>query len=201
MSWYDSQTKLDAFLNPSNPPPEPQGSKSPEPQGPEAETAEARAEPEVWRCEVCGEPSGPFAFKRMRLHPGAVRLYRDNCLRWSARADMDHVYNRCRKGLIENLKFLKMFYMEMLYYRGRPKGREFDLVGVGKAYDDTLYVYGVGKFPQEYEGFRVNYVEAEDVGALEKFHSYLEPVPEDVLEEALREPEEKQVRLSEFEEE
>jgi hypothetical protein len=36
----------------------------------------------------------------------------------------------------------------------------------------------------------VNYVEAEDVEALEKFHSHLEPVPEDVIEEALSEPEE-----------
>jgi hypothetical protein len=201
MSWYDSQTTLDAFLNPSSPPPEPQEPKAPEPQ--KVETAEALVEPEVRRCEVCGEPSGPFAFKRLRLHPGAVRLYRDNCLRWSARADMDHIYNRCRKGLIENLRFLKTFYEEMLYYRGRPKGGKFDLVGVGKAYDDSLYIYGVGKFPQEYEGFRVNYVEAEDVEALERFHSYLEPVPEDVLEEAFSEPEEKilpyqQSSLSEF---
>jgi hypothetical protein len=198
MSWHDSQTTLDAFLNPSpsSPPPEPQGSKSPEPQESKAELAEAR--PEVWRCEVCGEPSGPFAFKRLRLHPGAVKLYCDNYLRWSARAEMD-VYNRCRKGLIENLRFLKMFY-EVMYYRGKPKAGEFTVVGVGKAYDDSLYIYGIGRFPQEYEGFRVNYVEAEDVEALERFHSHLEPVPEDVLEEAFSEPEEeqKQARLSEF---
>jgi len=191
MSWYDSQTTLDAFLNPSSPPSEPQESR--------AERAETRAEPEVWRCEVCGEPSGPLAFKRLRLHPGAVKLYCKNYFEYSARADMDHVYNRCRKGLIENLRFLKMLYDEM-YYRGRTKGRRFELVGVGKAYDDTLYVYGIGKFPPEFEGFRVNYVEVEDVEALERFHSHLEPVPEDVIEEALKEPEEEenQVRLNEF---
>ena len=112
---------------------------------------------------------------------------------------MDHVYHRCRKGLIENLRFLKMFFEEM-YYRGKPKAGEFTIVGVGKAYDDDLYVYGIGKFPQEFEGFRVNYVEAEDVEALERFHSHLEPVPEDVIEEALSEPEEeqKQARLDEL---
>jgi hypothetical protein len=198
MDRYDSQTTLDSFLNPSSPTIEPHESKSPESLEPRAET-ETCAEPEVWRCEVCGEPSGPFAFKRLRLHPGAVKLYCDNYLRWSARADME-VYNRCRKGLIENLRFLKMFYEEMLYYRGKPKAGEFTVVGVGKAYDDSLYVYGIGRFPQEYEGFRVNYVEAEDVEALEKFHSYLEPVPEDVIEEALSEPEEeeKQNSLDEF---
>jgi hypothetical protein len=200
MSWHDSQTTLDAFLNPSpsSPPPEPQGSKSPEPQESKAELAEARSE--VWRCEVCGEPSGPFAFKRLRLHPGAVKLYLKGYVKWEARADMDHVYHRCRKGLIENLRFLKLFY-EVMYYRGKPKAGEFTVVGVGKAYDDSLYIYGIGRFPQEYEGFRVNYVEAEDVEALEKFHSYLEPVPEDVIEEALSEPEaeENQARLSEFE--
>jgi hypothetical protein len=200
MSWYDSQTTLDAFLNPSSPPPEPQEPKAPEPQ--KVETAEALVEPEVWRCEVCGEPSGPFAFKRLRLHPGAVKLYLKGYVKWEARADMDHVYHRCRKGLIENLRFLKLFY-EVMYYRGKPKAGEFTVVGVGKAYDDSLYIYGIGRFPQEYEGFRVNYVEAEDVEALEKFHSYLEPVPEDVIEEALSEPEEKilpyqQSSLSEF---
>jgi hypothetical protein len=197
MSWYDSQTTLDAFLNPSSPPPEPQEPKAPEPQ--KVETAEALVEQEVWRCEVCGEPSGPFAFKRLRLHPGAVKLYLKGYVKWEARADMDHVYHRCRKGLIENLRFLKLFY-EVMYYRGKPKAGEFTVVGVGKAYDDSLYIYGIGRFPQEYEGFHVNYVEAEDVEALEKFHSHLELVPEDVLEEAFSEPEEeqKQVRLGEF---
>jgi len=197
MSWHDSQTTLDAFLNLSSP-------SSPEPQEPRAERAETTAEPEVWRCEACGEPnpSGPFAFKRLRLHPGAVKLYLKGYVKWEARADMDHVYHRCYKGLIENLRFLKMFFEEM-YYRGKPKAGEFTIVGVGKAYDDDLYVYGIGKFPQEFEGFRVNYVEAEDVEALERFHSHLEPVPEDIIEEALSEPEEKilpyqQSSLSEF---
>jgi hypothetical protein len=201
MDRYGSQTTLDTFLNPSSPTIEPHESKSSESQESRAET-EARAESEVWRCEVCGEPSGPFTFQKLRLHPGAVKLYLKGYVKWEARADMDHIYHRCRKGLIENLRFLKLFY-EVMYYRGKPKAGEFTVVGVGKAYDDSLYIYGVGKFPQEYEGFRVNYVEAEDVEALERFHSYLEPVPEDVIEEALSEPEEKilpyqQSSLSEF---
>jgi hypothetical protein len=196
MSWHDSQTTLDAFLNPSpsSPPPEPQESK--------VELAEAR--PEVWRCEVCGEPSGPFAFKRLRLHPGAVKLYLKGG-KWSARADMDHIYNRCLKGLVENLRFLKRLYDDLyyyMYYRKRVEGGRFVIVGVGKAYDDTLYVYGVGRFPREFEGFRVGYVEVEDVEALERFHYHLQSVPEDVIKEALRESEEEeQVGLSEFVEE
>jgi hypothetical protein len=204
MSWHDSQTTLDAFLNPSpsSPPPEPQGSKSPEPQESKAELAEAR--PEVWRCEVCGEPSGPFAFKRLSLHPGAVKLYLKGG-KWSARADMDHIYNRCLKGLVENLRFLKRLYDDLyyyMYYRKRVGGGRFVIVGVGKAHDDTLYVYGVGGFPREFKGFRVGYVEVEDVEALERFHSHLQSVPEDVIKEALREPEEEeQVGLSEFVEE
>jgi hypothetical protein len=196
MSWHDSQTTLDAFLNPSpsSPPPEPQESK--------VELAEAR--PEVWRCEVCGEPSGPFAFKRLRLHPGAVKLYLKGG-KWSARADMDHIYNRCLKGLVENLRFLKRLYDDLyyyMYYRKRVGGGRFVIVGVGKAYDDILYVYGVGRFPREFEGFRVGYVEVEDVEALERFHYHLQSVPEDVIKEALRESEEEeQVGLSEFVEE
>lgn len=132
-----------------------------------------------------------------------MKLYRKN-FEWSARADMDRVYNRCRKGLVENLKFLKRLYDDLhyyMYYRKRVGGGRFEIIGVGKAYDDTIYIYGVGRFPQEFEGFRVNYVEVEEVEALERFHSHLELVPEDVIKEALREPEEeqKQARLSEFE--
>jgi hypothetical protein len=78
MSWHDSQTTLDAFLNPSpsSPPPEPQGSKSPEPQESKAELAEARPEPEVRRCGFCGEPSVLLSFyRRLRLHLGAIEIY------------------------------------------------------------------------------------------------------------------------------
>jgi hypothetical protein len=205
MSWHDSQTTLDAFLNPSSPTIEPHESKSPEPQESRAERVETRAESEVWRCEVCGEPSGPFTFQRLRLHPGAVKLYPKGG-KWSARADMDHIYNRCLKGLVENLRFLKRLYDDLyyhMYYRKRVGGGRFVIVGVGKAYDDTLYVYGVGRFPREFKGFRVGYVEVEDVEALERFHYHLQSVPEDVIEEALREPEteENQVGLSEFVEE
>jgi hypothetical protein len=192
MDRYGSQTTLDSFLNPSSPTIEPHESKSPESQESRAET-EARAEPEVWRCEVCGEPSGPFAFQRLRLHPGAMKLYLKGG-KWSARADMDHIYNRCLKGLVENLRFLKRLYDDLdyyMYYRKRVGGGRFVIVGVGKAHDDTLYVYGIGRFPREFEGFRVGYVEVEDIEALERFHSHLEPVPEDVIEEALSEPEEK----------
>jgi hypothetical protein len=67
-----------------------------------AERAE-ESEAEAGRCGVFGEGS---RFERLRLHAGALCLYfKDG--RWLARADIDHVYHRCRKGLIDNLRLLK----------------------------------------------------------------------------------------------
>jgi hypothetical protein len=64
---------------------------------------EGEEEAEAGRCGVCGEGS---RFERLRLHAGALYLYfKDG--RWLARADIDHVYHRCRKGLIDNLRLLK----------------------------------------------------------------------------------------------
>ena len=201
MSWYDSQITLDAFLNPSpsSPPPEPQGSKSPEPQESEAELAEARPEPEVRRCGLCGEPSVLLSFyRRLRLHLGAMEIYvKDGKL--IAKADIKRVYHKCRKGLIDNLRFL-MHLHDRMKAEGKAKGGRFVLLGVGKAADDDLYVYGIGRFPEEFGGFRVKHIEIERPEDLERLIYYMDPVPEDVIEEALREPEteEDQIRLSEF---
>jgi hypothetical protein len=64
---------------------------------------EGEGEAEAGRCGVFGEGS---RFERLRLHAGALCLYfKDG--RWLARADIDHVYHRCRKGLIDNLRLLK----------------------------------------------------------------------------------------------
>jgi hypothetical protein len=35
------------------------------------------------------------------------------------------------------------------------------LLGVGKAYDDDLYAYGVGRFPEEFDGLKIKHIETE----------------------------------------
>jgi hypothetical protein len=104
-----------------------------------------------------------------------------------ARADIDHVYHRCRKGLIDNLRFLKRLY-DYLYMNGRPsRDGRFRLLGVSKAYGDGLYAYGVGRFPERFDGLKIKHLEVEKVESLEALHYGLEPVPEEVVREALEE--------------
>jgi hypothetical protein len=138
---------------------------------------------EAGRCGDCGEGS---RFERLRLHAGALCLYfKDG--RWLARADIDHVYHRCRKGLIDNLRFLKRLYYH-LYTNGRAsRDGRLRFLGVGKAYDDGLYAYGVGRFPEEFEGLKIKHLEVEKVESLEALNYSLEPVPEEVVREALEE--------------
>jgi hypothetical protein len=147
------------------------------------ETVERVMGAEAGRCGDCGEGS---RFERLRLHAGALCLYfKDG--RWLARADIDHVYHRCRKGLIDNLRFLKRLY-DYLYMNGRPsRDGRFRLLGVGKAYDDDLYTYGVGRFPEEFDGLKIKHIETETMEGFERLHYYMQPVPEEVVGEALEE--------------
>jgi hypothetical protein len=147
------------------------------------ETVERAEGAEAGRCGDCGEGS---RFERLRLHAGALCLYfKDG--RWLARADIDHVYHRCRKGLIDNLRFLKRLY-DHLYTNGRAsRDGRFRLLGVGKAYGDGLYAYGVGRFPERFDGLKINHIEVEKVEGLEALQYGLEPVPEEVVGEALEE--------------
>jgi hypothetical protein len=149
--------------------------------GPETVERVMGAEAETGRCGVCGEGS---RFERLRLHAGALCLYfKDG--RWLARADIDHVYHRCRKGLIDNLRLLKRLY-DYLYMNGRPsRDGRLRLLGVSKAYGDGLYAYGVGRFPEEFDGLKINHLEVEKVEGLEALQYGLEPVPEEVVGEAL----------------
>jgi hypothetical protein len=148
-----------------------------------SETVERAEGAEAGRCGVCGEGS---RFERLRLHAGALCLYfKDG--RWLARADIDHVYHKCRKGLIDNLRLLKRLY-DHLYTNGRPsRDGRLRLLGVSKAYDDGLYAYGVGRFPEEFDGLKINHIEVEKVESLEALQYGLEPVPEEVVREALEE--------------
>jgi hypothetical protein len=125
------------------------------------ETVERAEGAEAGRCGVCGEGS---RFERLRLHAGALYLYfKDG--RWFARADIDHVYHRCRKGLIDNLRLLKRLY-DHLYTNGRPSR------------DGRLRLLGVSK---------IKHIEVEKVESLEALHYSLEPVPEEVVRETLEE--------------
>jgi hypothetical protein len=151
--------------------------------GPEAVERAERAEEsegEAGRCGLCGEGS---SFERLRLHAGALCLYLkgDRCV---ARADIDHVYHKCRKGLIDNIRFLRRLFI-YVFQDASQMGRPFRLLGVGKAYGDSLYVYGVGSFPEEFEGLKLIHIKAERVESLEALHYGLEPVPEEVVGEAL----------------
>jgi hypothetical protein len=137
-------------------------------------------EAETGRCGVCGEGS---SFERLRLHAGALCLYLKGG-RWIAVADIDHVYHKCRKGLIDNIRFLRRLFI-YVFQDASQMGRPFRLLGVGKAYGDSLYVYGVGSFPEEFEGLKLIHIKAERVESLEALHYGLEPVPEEVVGEAL----------------
>jgi len=67
---------------------------------------------------------------KFKLHPGAVYLYlKDGKIRVSA--DMDYVYQNCRRGLIQNIRFLYRMFNDF-----RSSG--YDVVIVEKAYDDSL---------------------------------------------------------------
>ena len=103
---------------------------------------------------------------------GALTLDREGD-RLAARADIDHVNHRCRKGLINNIRSLRRLFGYV--------SRSCKVLGVGKTYDDDLYVYGVGRLPEAIEGFRLTLIQVEDMESLERFNRHLEPVPEEVL--------------------
>jgi hypothetical protein len=189
-SRFGDQTSLDSYLTtldsftsgePEDGELEAEEGVEEETMGPETVERVMGAEAEAGRCGDCGEG---FRFERLRLHAGALCLYfKDG--RWLARADIDHVYHKCRKGLIDNLRFLKRLY-DHLYTNGRPsRDGRFRLLGVGKAYGDGLYAYGVGRFPEEFDNLKIKDIEVEKVEGLEALQYGLEPVPEEVVGEAL----------------
>jgi hypothetical protein len=187
---FGDQTSLDSYLTTLDnfTSGEPEGGELEAEEGVEEETigpetVERVMGAEAGRCGDCGEWS---RLERLRLHAGALCLYfKDG--RWLARADIDHVYHKCRMGLIDNLRFLKRL-CDYLYTNGRPsRDGRFRLLGVGKAYGDGLYAYGVGRFPEEFDGLKIKHIEVEKVESLEALQYGLEPVPEEVVREALEE--------------
>jgi len=128
------------------------------------------------RCPYCDEWVG-------RLHAGALYLYTKHGEIF-ALADMDHVYDDCKHGLIENIRFLYRMMVDL-----RAKGLK--VFAVGKAYDDDLYawVYGGGR-DLEYRGMKVVVFEApKTVEDFKKFSYGLQSVSPSLVMEALREKE------------
>ena len=129
------------------------------------------------RCPYCDEWVS-------RLHGGSIYLY-TKYGRLYALADMDHVYDDCKHGLIENIRFLYRIMADL-------KARDLKVFAVGKAYDDDLYVwlYDKSRGALEYQGLRVVVFEApKTVEDFKKFSYGLQTVSPSLVEEALREKE------------
>jgi len=81
------------------------------------------------RYPYCGEWVG-------RLHGGTMYVY-FKAGKLKALADINHVFKYCGHGLIENTGFLYQMLMDL-------RARGFNVVIVGKAYDDDLYAWYMG---------------------------------------------------------
>jgi len=126
------------------------------------------------RCPYCDEWVG-------RLHSGAIYLYTKHG-RICALADMDHVFDRCEHGLIENIRFLYRMMMGL-------RARGFRVFAVGKAYDDDLYAWIHDDVEEglEYDGLEVVVFRAPPtVEDFERFSYGLQAVSLGVVDEALR---------------
>jgi len=67
------------------------------------------------------------------LRPRSIYLYLKNG-RLKDLADIDHVYHGCEKGLKDKIVFLYRMFNDL-------RSRDYDMVVVGKAYNDELCAY------------------------------------------------------------
>ena len=126
------------------------------------------------RCPYCDEWVG-------RLHGGAIYLYTKHG-RLYALADMDHVFDRCEHGLVENIRFLYRMMMGL-------RARGLRVLAVGKAYDDDLYawIHDDAGDDLEHDGLEVVVFKAPaTVEDFERFRYGLQAVSPSVVDEALR---------------
>jgi hypothetical protein len=119
---------------------------------------------------------------RYTLHAGSIFLYiKDGSLK--ALADIDHVYYKCREGLIDNIGFLYKMMCEF-------KSKGYDVVVVGKAFDDNLYVYVVDRVEEEkivYNGLDVKVIGGfSNVEGFERMSWYMQSVDGEMIMEAIR---------------
>jgi len=119
--------------------------------------------------------------KKYIFHPGSIFLYvKDGKLK--ALADIDHVYHKCREGLIDNIGFLYKMMCEL-----RSKG--YNVVVIGKAFDDDLYVYASDR-PSEnkifYKGFTLKVLDNfNSIEGFEKMSWYMQYVDDEAVREAV----------------
>jgi len=100
-----------------------------------------------------------------------------------ALADMDHVYDDYKHGLIENIRFLYRMMADL-------RARGLEVFAVGKAYDDDLYAWLYDKSRGElgYDGLKVVVFKApETVEDFERFSYGLQMVSLSIVDEALKE--------------
>jgi hypothetical protein len=133
----------------------------------------------LYGCEYCSLKSR----ERYTLHAGSIFLYvKDRKL--MALADIDHVHHKRREGMIDNISFLYSMMCEL-----RSKG--YDVVVVGKAFDDDLYVYFVDRVGEEkivYNGLDVKVVGGfNNVDDFERMGWYTQVVDEETVMETIRE--------------
>jgi hypothetical protein len=133
----------------------------------------------------------------LKLHAGALWLYRDASGNLKTLGDMDGVYRECEHGLMENIRALKKIF-RLLEERFGLK-----VFAVGKDYDDVLHIHilninektSVRLVEKEFEemGLQacVTPLENTDLNELvesfENYFSYMQAVGPDVLQRALDE--------------
>jgi hypothetical protein len=118
---------------------------------------------------------------RYTLHLGSIFLYvKDGRLK--ALADIDHVYSKCSGGLRENIVSLYRMMCEL-------KSKGYDVVVVGKAFDDDLYVYVSGRVKDDkifYKGFTLKvFNNFDNVEGFEKMNWYMQAVDDEIVREAV----------------
>jgi len=108
--------------------------------------------------------------KKYIFHPGSIFLYvKDGELK--ALADIDHVYHKCREGLIDNIGFLYNMMCEL-------KSNGYNVVAIGKAFDDDLYIYVRGEVEEDtvkYYGLDVRVINS-GIEEFEEMNYYMDRV-------------------------
>jgi len=141
-----------------------------------------------------GEACCRYGKVNTRLHLGALILYKDGSGSFKALADIDHVYNECMKGLIDNIRAFKMIFDHF-------SSKEMNAYSVSKCFDDCIHVsilgdrdhleyYTIDDGPPEIRGLKVDVGTfvgslAEAVENLEKHSWYMQAVSPDILQRAL----------------
>jgi len=139
----------------------------------------AREDTEKEAARVCGCGRKYYWYRPLKLHPGALYVYKVDG-EWRALADIDHVYHKCREGLIGNIRELARIF-EVVKQMG------IKAVIVGKAYDDDLYLYArdVRRGTVMLNGLNIRVSEAPEISFFERMESYMDRVSPDILGEAL----------------